>query len=73
MIRVTMCDVQGQLEREIADKRMTRSDVATTYAFGIRDCPDEIDWAKINRLIIDRWSLNALKFVKESAWRRIGA
>ncbi len=70
-IRITMVDVQGQLEREIADRRVTRKDVALTYAFGIRDCPDEVDWPKINRLIIDRWSMAALRFIKEGAWRRV--
>lgn len=69
---VTMVDVQGQLEREIADRRIGRKDVMLTYAFGIRDCPDEVDWPKVNRLIIDRWSLNALKFIKEGAWRQVG-
>ena len=69
-LTVTMVDVQGQLEREIADKRMTRKDVMLTYAFGIRDCPDQVDWPKVNGLIIDRWSPNALRFIKEGAWRR---
>ena len=66
-----MVDVQGTLEREIADPRMRRDDVALTYAFGIRDEPDAIDWAKINRLIMARWSINALRYIKESAWRRV--
>lgn len=70
-LTITMVDVQGQLEREIADRRMARKDVALTYAFGIRDCRDEVDWPKVNRLIIDRWSLNALKYIKEHAWRRV--
>jgi hypothetical protein len=70
-LRVTMVDVQGQLEREIADRRMARKDVMLTYAFGIRDCADEVDWPKINQLIIDRWSLNALKYIKEGAWRKV--
>lgn len=68
---VTMVDVQGQLEREIADERMKRDDVALTYAFGIRDCPDEVDWPKVNRLIIDRWSIAALRYIKEQAWREV--
>jgi len=68
---VSMVDVQGQLEREIADKRMKRYDVALTYAFGIRDEPDSIDWPKINRLIIERWSPYALRWIKETAWRKV--
>ena len=35
-LRVAMVDVEGHLLREIADPRMTRDDVALTYAFAIR-------------------------------------
>lgn len=70
-IRVGLVDVQGQLEREIADKRMTRDDVALTYAFGLRDEPDDVDWRKVNHLIIERWSIAALRYIKESAWRKV--
>ncbi len=69
MIRVEMIDVQGTLEREIADKRLNRDDVAMTYAFGLRDCINDVDWKGINGLIIDRWSISALKYIKEKAWR----
>jgi hypothetical protein len=66
-MRIEMFDVQGQLEREIADERMTRDDVALTYAFAIRE--GGVDFAVINRLILERWSMNALKYIKEKAWR----
>ena len=56
------------LLEEIADKRLTRDDVAMTYAFGIRG-GEQIDWAKVNHAILDRWSMNALKYIKEKAWR----
>lgn len=64
---VAMVDVEGQILREIADSRMKRADVALTYAFGLRQ-GDPIDWAKVNRAIVDRWSLSALKWIKEEAW-----
>ena len=70
-IKIGMVDVQGTLEREIADKRMRRVDVALTYAFGLRDEPDSIDWPKINGLIVDRWSPSALRWIKEYAWRKV--
>jgi hypothetical protein len=73
MVIVTLVDPEGQMLREIADKRMTRDDVALTYAFGLRDAIDAVDWAKVNRAIIDRWSLSALKYVKAKAWRTLGA
>lgn len=66
-IRTTMVDVEGQLFYEIADKRITRDDVALTYAFGIRQ-GDPIDWPKVNKAIIERWSMSALKYIKTEAW-----
>lgn len=67
---VSMVDPEGQLLREIADKRMTRDDVKLTYAFAIRQA-DEVDFAKVNAAIIDRWSMAALRYVKEGAWRLV--
>lgn len=64
---VSMVDVEGQLLHEIADKRMKRKDVALTYAFGLRGT-EVVDWPKVNRAIIERWSLSALKWIKEEAW-----
>ena len=67
---IEMVDPQGQLLREVADPRMKRDDVALTYAFALRQ-PGEVDWAKVNHAIIDRWSLSALKYIKEQAWKRV--
>jgi hypothetical protein len=69
-----MVDPQATILGEIADQRLTRDDVAMTYAFCIRQSGpgwgnDEIDYAVINRAIMDRWSLSALKYIKEKAWR----
>lgn len=69
-MQVDMVDVQGQLEREIADERMTRDDVALTYAFGLRQ-HDEVDWPKVNQAIINRWSFAALRYIKEKAWKLV--
>lgn len=68
-----MVDVQGNLEREIADPRMRRDDVALTYAFGIRDCPDDVDETVDRGPVIARWSSSALAYIKTSAWRRVRA
>ena len=69
---VEMVDVEGQLLREIADKRMTRDDVKLTYAFAIRQA-DEVDFAKVNAAILDRWSMAALRYIKDGAWRLVNA
>jgi hypothetical protein len=72
-MHVELVDPAGVMLREIADKRMKRDDVALTYAFALRQsfdprCADEIDFALVNHRIIERWSMNALKYIKERAW-----
>lgn len=69
-IGFALCDPEGTLLSEIADKRMKREDVALSYALAIRG-GEEIDWSKVNQAIIDRWSFSALKWIKEYAWRAI--
>jgi hypothetical protein len=69
---VEMLDPQGWALAEIADRKMTRDDVAITYAFCIRQQQtDRI--AEINRAIVDRWSISALGYIKRKAWKRIGS
>lgn len=53
--------------KEISDKRFRQNDVARSYALILRQDTD-VDWSKINRTIIDRWSLSGLEKIKESAW-----
>lgn len=69
-VRIQMVDPQGQLLREIADEQMTRKDVALTYAFAICQA-DVVDFHVVNQAIIDRWSMAALKYIKERAWKLI--
>lgn len=68
-MRIEMVDVEAQLLREIADEDMTRDDVAQTYAFALRQ-QDEVDFPRVNRAIMGRWSLAALKYIKTRAWAR---
>ena len=51
----------------IRREKFKRKDIAITYGFCL-DNPD-IDWNKINKAIIDRWSLNGLKYIKKEAWK----
>lgn len=56
------------LLREVADKRMKRNDVAATYALALLSSEREsVDWPKVNGAIIERWSCNALKYIKDKA------
>jgi hypothetical protein len=71
---VRLVDPQGTILAECADRRMTRDDVALSYAFALRQTragEDEVDWRVVNDAIIERWSLSALKYIKEAAWRRL--
>ena len=48
----------------------TRDDVVPVYAnyCGKDVAAGVIDWPRINSAIIDRWSLNALVYIKNRAW-----
>lgn len=59
---------EKQILGEIADKRMRRRDVAQSYSLILRDQRDQVDWAKINHAILERWSPHALNWIKEQAW-----
>jgi hypothetical protein len=76
-MRVEMVDVQGELMREIADPRSKRLDVALTYAFAIRQGGpwggETVDFAVVNRAIVERWSLSGLKWIKTKAWALVSA
>lgn len=71
-ISVSMVDPQDVILREIADRSLTRDDVALTYAFCIRQSgEDEIDFPTINAAILERWSMAALRYIKREAWERL--
>ena len=52
---------------EIANKSFKKKDISQTYLLAMNST-DETDWAKVNKAIIDRWSLSVLKDIKEWAW-----
>lgn len=68
-VRIELADPEGQLLEEIADPAMTRRDVALTYGLALRGSQDRVDWPKVNRAIVDRWSLSALEWIKAFAWK----
>lgn len=70
MTTIEMVDPTGTIMREIADKRLTRDDVALTYAWLIRQ-PDDADFPTVNQAIVDRWSASALEYIKGKAWRMV--
>lgn len=71
MPHIEMVDPQGVMLEEIADKRMTRDDVAQSYAFGL--CQAGVEWAVVNKAILERWSPAGLAYIKGKAWKLVEA
>ena len=69
-MRVDLVDPEGTILREIADPRMKQADIALTYAFALRQEPDNTDWSTVNRAIVERWSMSGLSRIKALAWKR---
>lgn len=64
-----MIHCEETILREIADKNAKRLDVAQTYSLALRSSEaPTIDWAKINKAIMDRWSKAGLIWIKQKAW-----
>jgi hypothetical protein len=56
----------GHLLSEIGNKESSRDDVAATYARYVRHA--DIDWLRVNKEIVERWSTSALTYIKTKAW-----
>jgi hypothetical protein len=65
--RIELTDAEGQLLAEIADPKMTRRQVALTYGLAVRGDQSRVDWPKVNRAIVARWSPSALDWIKKFA------
>ena len=51
---------------EIADHSLYHRDIAQTYALAMRSS-ETVDWATVNRAIVDRWTRSALEWIKYQA------
>ena len=67
---ITMGDPENQILREIEEGH-TEDSIALTYAFCIRDHQGSVDWGKINKAIMSKWSRIALLRIKQMAWKLI--
>lgn len=65
--RIELADCTRVLLDEIAHKGATRKDIAKTYALALRSSED-VHWSAVNSAIIKRWSVAALRWIKEQAW-----
>ena len=67
-MRVELACCESVLLNEIADPAMKRADVALTYAMALRSSEAGIvDWAQVNKAIMERWSKSSLTWTKERA------
>src|SRR4051812_39528763 len=67
-LTIEMHDPERVIMQEIADKQITQTSLAITYAFLFAQVEgDTADWPKINQAIIERWSRSGLQRVKTMA------
>ena len=70
-MRIEMVCCEDTLLDELAGS-CTRRMIALTYAFALSSSErDTIDWRRVNRAIIIRWSPNALEWIKREAWKLV--
>lgn len=55
------------LLNEIACKKANRKDIAKTYFLSMKSS-ETVNWKVVNAAIVNRWSINALHFIKILAW-----
>ena len=67
-MKLEIVNVQGMILGEIATKSMKRNDIALSYALCMVSS-EPVDWAVVNKAIIERWSVAGLTYIKERAWR----
>lgn len=65
-MRVTLCDCQNVIMREIAMPEMAPRDVAQTYRLAM-ESRESLDWAVVNSAIIARWDVTTLVKIKKMA------
>ncbi len=56
----------------IGRKQLKRKDIAQRYSIRYSialKSNTEIDWPRINKAIIKRWSMSGLRYIKDMAWK----
>jgi hypothetical protein len=68
-MKIELANCENMLLSEIAVSSCKRNDIAKTYALAIRSSEvNDVDWAKVNAAIVERWSVSALHWIKDRAW-----
>ena len=66
-MRIELINPEQILLEEVNDQRLHQRDVAATYALAMST--PGVDWKRVNKAIIERWSLAGLQRVKTMAWK----
>ncbi len=69
-MKIELATPQNIILNEIQKHKFTQKSVALTYAFCLRQA-NEVDFAIINKAIVERWSLSGLERVKKMAWKHL--
>jgi len=64
-MRIELAACTQTLLQEIESREFTRDSVAKTYRLAMASS-EAVDWARVNRAIVARWSLSALEYIKPS-------
>lgn len=64
IMEMTNCEIT--ILNEISHKECKRNDIALTYYFCMVSS-ENIDYAKVNKAIIERWSFSGLEYIKKEA------
>lgn len=65
-IEIACCEMV--ILNEIA-QGLNRRQIAQTYRLALQSSESEtMDWGKVNRAIIERWSVAGLAWIKKQAW-----
>jgi len=64
-----LANCEWVLLREIANRSFKRLDIARTYYLAMKSSErDKVNWEKVNKAIIERWSMSGLEYIKTQAW-----
>jgi len=69
-MKVELCCCEWVLFNELSIKEIKQKDIALTYRMAM-ESSEAVDWEKVNKAIINRWSFSGLKRVKHMAWKGI--
>jgi hypothetical protein len=61
-----LCCCESTLLAEISMPELKKKDIAQTYRLSM-DSSEKVNWFKINKAIIDRWSMSDLRDIKAMA------